>query len=64
MKFKWDTAFAALAVIGALVSFAFALFLGEAYGVVWSIFPALVMCVCVFFAGGLLGAMEESDYDE
>lgn len=64
MKFEWNVAFAALAAVGALVSFVFALLLGEAYGVVWSIPPILVMCVCVFFAGGLIGAMEELEYDE
>lgn len=57
MGFKWNVAFAAMAVVGAGAAFIAGfgcLYAGEYGG---AIIAAIVMCGCVFAAAGLIGGM-------
>lgn len=64
MKFKWNIAFAALAVTGAMLSGTGAIImyiLGNLFGTIATL---IILLVCVFAAGGILGGMSEQEEDE
>ena len=64
MKFKWDVAFVALAVTGAMLSGTGAIImyiLGNLFGTIATL---IILLVCVFAAGGILGGMSEQEEDE
>lgn len=59
MRFKWNVAFAALAVAGVMVALfaAVACLCGGNY--IGAVIAGIAICGCAFAAAGLIGGMEE-----